>query len=593
MLDPRLYRVALVPVLVAVLVAAFSLENRPRPIGTTLAPDAFQGPRATQTLDDLAEAFPQRAPGDAADEQLARRIARTLRDDLSGATVRLEQDRGRTVDGRRDLTTVVATRPGRPGPGIVVVAHRDAQGRGARAELSGTAAMLELARVTSEARLRRTITFVSTSGGSAGAAGAARLATRLSRSGTQAVLVLGDLAGERVRKPLVVGWSSGRGQAPLQIRRTVEAAVRAEARTEPGGPRAVTQWARLALPITPGEQGPLVEQGLPAVLVSVSGERGPEADAPLAEGRLETFGRAMLRAITALDNAPDLRDAPTAALVTQRKVLPAWAVRLLVGALLLPPLLVAVDGLARLRRRREPVGPYLRWVLLTAVPFAVTALMALLLGRTGLAGGAPPSAPPATGLDVDGTALGTMAALALVLALGFLALRPVLLRAAMAKPRGDELGAPGAAMAVLLVSCAVTVAVWVVNPHAAALLVPALHLWLFVLSPGLPLRGALGAGLVVLSLLPVLAVWAVNASALGLDLGQTAWLAVLLVAGGQLSVATWLLWSVVGACAVCALVVAARRPPPEPGTPDAVTVRGPLSYAGPGSLGGTDSALRR
>ena len=48
----------------------------------------------------------------------------------------------------------------------------DALGRGARAELSGTAAMMELARVVRGGRLKRTITFVSTSGGSAGLGGA-------------------------------------------------------------------------------------------------------------------------------------------------------------------------------------------------------------------------------------------------------------------------------------------------------------------------------------------------------------------------------------------------------------------------------------
>ncbi|MBI5105178.1 MAG: hypothetical protein HZB46_09390 [Solirubrobacterales bacterium] len=68
MLDPRLYRAAFVPVLLAVMVVAFSLQARPRPIGTTLAPDAFDGTKAGQTLDELAAAFPRRVPGDAADE---------------------------------------------------------------------------------------------------------------------------------------------------------------------------------------------------------------------------------------------------------------------------------------------------------------------------------------------------------------------------------------------------------------------------------------------------------------------------------------------------------------------------------------------
>ena len=43
MLDTRLYRAAFVPLVLALLVAAFALGERPRPIGTTLAPDAFDG----------------------------------------------------------------------------------------------------------------------------------------------------------------------------------------------------------------------------------------------------------------------------------------------------------------------------------------------------------------------------------------------------------------------------------------------------------------------------------------------------------------------------------------------------------------------
>jgi hypothetical protein len=34
-------------------------------------------------------------------------------------------------------------------------------------------------------------------------------------------------------------------------------------------------------------------------------------------------------------------------------------------------------------------------------------------------------------------------------------------------------------------------------------------------------------------------------------------------------------------------------PAPPVGKPPEITIRGPLSYAGPGSLGGTESALRR
>src|SRR3954451_8110892 len=169
MLDPRIYRAALVPVLLAVIVCAFSLEDQPSAIGTTLAPDAFSGARSTRELDTLATASPRRRAGDAADAALARRIADTFRALAPSYEVTTPSFTGETIDGKRTLTTVMARQIGEPGPELVVVAHRDAADPGSRAELSGTAAMLELARIVAGGRLRRTVTFVSTSGGSGGA----------------------------------------------------------------------------------------------------------------------------------------------------------------------------------------------------------------------------------------------------------------------------------------------------------------------------------------------------------------------------------------------------------------------------------------
>src|SRR5262245_16630041 len=171
MLDPRIYRAALVPVLFALIICAFALSDRPRPIGTTLAPDAFRASGALGDVEQIATAFPTRRPGDAGDAGAARRVADAFRD-MGSYQVSTPTFEGETAEGKRTLTTVIARQVGQPGPGLVVVAHRDALGRDARAELSGTGTMLELARVVAGGRLQRTITFVSTSGGSAGLAGA-------------------------------------------------------------------------------------------------------------------------------------------------------------------------------------------------------------------------------------------------------------------------------------------------------------------------------------------------------------------------------------------------------------------------------------
>jgi hypothetical protein len=596
MLDPRLYRVAFVPVLLALLVAAFSLQDRPRPIGTTLTPEAFDGIRAGQTLDRLAERFPSRRPGSAGDEALASYVAAQLRATVPG-TVAENHFEGKTVDGKRDLVNVVATRPGVPGPGIVVVAHRDAakgdRRHPARAELSATAALLELARVAADGRLRRTITFISTSGGSGGFAGASEEAKRLTGR-ADAIIVLGAVDPATPRRPFVVALSNGRGQAPVQLQRTVQRAVRAEVGTDAGAPRALTQWLRMAVPATIGEQGPFLRAGQPAVLLSATGERPPAFDAAVDEARTARFGRAALRTLYALDNFRDLATPPRDDLVVRGKVLPGWAVRLLVGTLLLPPLLMGVDALARLRRRHEPMGPWTVWALASAIPFLLACLFARLLAAVGLISAAPGAPIPPQALRFGGGAAVALFAILLVFALGWLVARPALLAASgAARVRRREPDAPGATVAVGLLSVAVAGGIWVGNPYAAMLVVPAVHLWPWALTPDLRWPRWASLAIVVLALLPLALVWWVDGRAFGYDLPHGAWFWTLLVAGGHVPIGAWVLWSLLWGCAVAAGLVAIRRRRPRDEEPEEITVRGPVTYAGPGSLGGTGSALRQ
>lgn len=594
MLDPRLYRVAFVPVLLALLVAAFSLQDRPRPIGTTQAPEAFDEIRADQTLTDLARQFPVRRPGGAADARLAREIATRLRQTVPG-TVEEHHFQGETIDGKRDLVNVVATRPGAPGPPIVVVAHRDAAKPGSKAELSATAALLELARVAADGRLRRTITFISTTGGSGGFAGAREEARRIgpTHPRADAVLVLGAVGGASTRRPFVVSFSNGQGQAPIQLQRTVQAAVRAEVGTDAGAPRAWTQWLRMAVPVTISEQGPFLRAGQPAVLLSASGERPPAADDPIRDGRMLRFGRASLRVLYALDNFRDLAQPPRSDLVIRGKVLPAWAVRLLVGSLLLPPLVMGIDALARLRRRREPLWAWGVWTLASGVPFLLASLFAVLLALVGLISVAPGAPVPPAGLDLGGGAIVAFVAILLVFALGWLVARPALLHATgAARVRKQEPDAAGAVVAVGLTTVVIAGALWVGNPYAAALVVPAAHLWFWALTPDLRLPRLASLAVVVLALAPLLVVGFVDGRTFGLDLPQSAWFWTLLVAGGHIPVGSWVLWSLLWGCAVAAALVAVRRRRRQDDEPDEITVRGPVTYAGPGSLGGTGSALR-
>ncbi|HEV3002059.1 MAG TPA: hypothetical protein VGW75_15055 [Solirubrobacteraceae bacterium] len=597
MLNVRIYRSAFAGLLVAVVVVAFSLADRPRPIGTTLAPDAFDGRRALRVVDELLAdprgTFRDRRPGTLGDDALAARVER----ELSGAGFDTSSrvSAGETIDGEAALTTVIGERAGRNPRQIVVVAERDAAEPGSPGRLSATAALIELARVFEGRATRRTLTLVSTSGGSGGVAGARQLARELGSASApvDAAIVLGDMGSDsEYDLPVVVPWAEHGGIAPLRLRRTVENAVELETDVEhPGSPRALAQFARQAVPLSLTGQGPLGAEGVAAVTLSVTGERAPAATARVSRARLQAFGRAALRSISALDNGPDVPAGPREYVVFQQRVLPSWAIRLLGATLLFPLLLAAVDGLARVRRRRSPVLPWLLWIATAAVPFLLAALVARVLGLTGVLP-APPGAVDPEALPVDAAGL---AALGVVLALGLLLRRPLgrLAGAGTARDARADPGGPAAALAVVL--AALGTAVWAVNPYTALLLAPALHLWMLAATPEVRVPRGVALALVALGLLPFALVGAHYAEQLGLDPVELAWEAALLVSGGYAGPLGIVAWSLVLACGLLAAAVAAgkRRRRAAVDEPPAVRTRGPLSYAGPGSLGGTESALRR
>jgi hypothetical protein len=613
MLNGRLYRVAFVPFALALAVASFSLTARPQPLTSTLAPDAFEGAPALAELQSLAAEFPQRRPGSPGDGALAKKIAQTLEGlgapGHGGFEVTTHEFQAQTAEGERTLSTVIARRAGSSGGApIVILAHRDAHASGARPELSGTAALIELARVFAARETQRTIVLVSTSGGSGGSAGALDFATEddastptqaTPSSGIDAALVLGDVAGvgRRGQGPFVVPYSDAFGSAPEELQRTVAGAIAQNGGGNPGALSTIGQLAHLAFPLATGEQGALNANGLPAVLVQVTGEATPPASEAVSAERLEAFGRAALSAVDALDTAPAIESAPQTGLVIGRQVLPEWVLRLLLATLLIPPLLLLADGYARLRRRQGSSGDRamlrgLVWTGLCALPFLAVALFAKALGRLG-ALPAPPLPVQASALVLGGSAVRAVLVVALALGLAWLAW-PWGVRRLGLRIRPDD---DGAGLALLTVLLAVTIVVWLSNPYAALLLIGALHLWLLLVSPRTRPPRLAALALVVVALVPLALLIAFYARELGLGPGGVAWDAVLLLAGGHVGIAATVLWSLGFGCVVAAALLAVA---PEAELGDDVIdggaplrIRGPLSYAGPGSLGGTESALRR
>jgi hypothetical protein len=134
---------------------------------------------------------------------------------------------------------------------------------------------------------------------------------------------------------------------------------------------------------------------------------------------------------------------------------------------------------------------------------------------------------------------------------------------------------------------------WFANPYTAVLLVVPMHLWLVVMTREHGRPPLLGALYLVLSLVPLVAAIALLSSGLRVEPFALLWTLALLIAGGGLSFGGLLLVAVTAGCFVAAAVILVRPGRPGPDEQVEITVRGPLSYAGPGSLGGTESALRR
>ena len=605
MLNPRIYRMGLIPVVLGVIVFAFSLGNQQGALSTNIVPDAFNAANAYRTMVSLARQYPDRRPGTPSDSRVAGRVAAVLHGD--GFKIVTDTSTASTADGSRTIQNVFGIRAGAHSGSIVIVSNRDALNPPAQAGLSGTAVMLELARVLSGQSLNRTLVLASTSA-SDGAAGAERLASVLPGP-VDAVIVLGDLASS-ARQPVVAAWSNSQAVAPTELRNTVGSALRSETGLAANEPDLGGQLARLAFPMTGTEQAPFDSHGQAAVLLSLSGV--PDVPAKALGSKLEigAMGRAVLQATNALEAGPPV-GAPSAYLIWDGKVIPSWAIRFLVLVLILPVLAVTIDGIARVRRKGHSISRWVGWVLVSAVPLVLAALLVLIAGATGWIGAAPPSPVWSGVFPLGGGGIALLVLSGLLIVGGFALLRRVLTgllqldhvaagaaRRASRQPAGvygapPEWGAHGAAAGVIVVLCVASLAIWLANPFAALLLLPALHLWVWAVAPEPRLPLVLRVVMLLVGLVPGALVALVFAHTFGLGPVGVAWNTVLLLAGGTVGFVGAVEWSVVLACAISvALVIirTARQPVPDV-LP--VTIRGPVSYAGPGSLGGTKSAIRR
>lgn len=592
MFEPRVYRAAFIPALLATVLAMFSFGSQPRPLPQGLAADVlFDGRQAAQLAARIATDEPDRRagePGDAATAQLAAASFRSRR-----FTVRSR----RFSHAGRELVNVIARRAGASRRQVVVVAARDAAVvPDAPGSAASTAALLELARVFEGRPSRKTLVLASVDGSTLGEVGTRRLVDELPAPElVDAVLVISSLGSRESRGPLAQAWSNDPSRAGIGLQRTVADSIAQELERPSGDSGAFGQLARLSFPIGIGPQGVLLEEGYDSVRISGSGELPGSGDGPVEaidEDRLGALGRATLRTLTAVDQGRRPEHGPDSYVLAFSQVMPGWVLALLAGTLLLPALVASVDAFARARRRHQDVLPWLRWLGAWIAPFLAGWAVAEVLALTG-ATPAPPPAPVAPDvLPLDGPALevlgGVVAAMALAFALArWLAARP--------DPSLRMPDQPGAGVVVALGVSAGSLLLWLVNPYAGLIVVPAAHLWMLACLVRPVPRRRVRALLLALGFVPVLLVILYHLFAFSLDPLSAAWYLLLLVIGHSVGVPTTILGCLLLGAACGALEIAWRTPADEPPPPreGGPTIFGPGSYAGPGSLGGTSSALRR
>lgn len=541
----------------------FSLESRPAAVPQALAADVlFDGRVALTGTQRLVREYPDRRPGSGGDQLSAGRVADSLRSQRFGVTV------DRFSDDGRDLVNVVGRRIGESTRQLVVVAARDADRvPDAAGSAADTASLLEIARTLEGRVTQKTLVLASVDGSTVGSVGARRLAADLAASGpVEAVVVLSDTGVARADGTLLIPWSQTTVRTGLRLQRTVgESLLQELPRGGAGrGPGTSSQLARLAFPLGIGDQAPFLDQGFDALRLSGSGELPPEGQPAPNADRLGAIGRATLRTVFAYDVGGRVDEEPSSFLLFAQKLLPRWSVALLVFALLLPLLAAAVDSFARVRRRREPVIPWLRWIGAGVVPFLVALAVGEFLVLVGQAPDAPPVPLPPSANPFGGSAALTLGVCALFFALAWLFLRPLL-----AGPGGAP-DSPGAGGALALVLALASIAVWVVNPFAALALLPAFHLWLLVTASRVPPPRGAGLGLILLGLVVPALIGLAVLYRLSLGPLSGLWYGFLLVTGHHVGLYSAVLGAVLLTCFAAAVrITLARRPPvrPEPEAP--------------------------
>ncbi|MFL6067295.1 MAG: M28 family metallopeptidase [Gaiellaceae bacterium] len=566
--DGRLYRSAFLIVSLPLLILAFSI-TRPAALPAPLLPPNFDGAAAQGLAVEFANGFSARQPGSARDLG----AASWLRDRFGVYGLPVSTDTWRQNVpglGRVRLQNLWAVAGGRSPDAIVVMAHRDdtGVGPGANDDASGTATLVELARSYAQAvtspsgrriRAAHTVVFLSTDGGSWGGVGAQRFAERTPFHVVAAINL--DAIGGHGPPRLVITGDRPRSPAASLVE-TAARRILEQTGARPVRASLAGQLLDLGFPITFREQGPFVARGVPAITITTTGERPPDAftDRPHAlDGtRLASLGRATQQLLGSLDQGVELTQGTTSFIWSGGRIVRGWAVELLLGALVIPYAVAVVDLFANCRRRRIALAPAAR-ALQTRLQFWLFLGLVFYLFKALGAWPGGPARPPAPASAEAGD--WPVAALLLFGAIGLAGWLVGRQRLVPRRPVSADAQIAGETVALLTLGV-IALLVLATNPFSLVFVLPALHAWLWLpqVRTG---RGPARALVFVLGLagLAVLLLETGIRFGLGLD---APWYLARLAATGYVQAPTVAIVLAVGACGAQLAAAAAGRYAPYP-----------------------------
>lgn len=589
MIDLRIYRTAWLLGLAAVVVLMFSLEPVPDPVEGPISTQTFKGRETTRLARSIAETYPDRPAGSEGDLGLANAVEGTFSGISGGEVSRQDFEE----DGQT-LRNVLLTLPGQLDERLLIVANRDSpEGPGGTSSAASTAILQQLAIELGVSRHNRTIVLASTTGSSEGEAGVRELVKSLTESvDVEAAIVIENPGVERGQPPYLVQGRASDNSIPPKLLVTGEEIATTRFERPSLDESGLTQLARLALPVGTGASAALADEGIDAVAISSNGERTEQprfdtVDAISGDAVFQS-GSAALDLVLTLDEGDRRLPQGTESYVRLGdNMVPGWSMVMVALALLIPAALTSADILSReLRRDRKVARKAIPWAFERALVPLAAAVVVYLSSVAGLIDSPPFPYDPGR-FEPGGSgvaALGLAAAAALIT---MLLIRP------FRTPLDSEAHLLAAASGMV---CVLGVAgIWLINPFLALLLTPVAHVWVLAARPQSPPRTITLGFASFFALAPFLI--AAVAVSEALELGYDApWHLLLLICGGHFSVLMVGAWTLLLGGILATIAATRARPPIQQTAPeqfDSGSVRGPGGYKGPGSLGGTPSAINR